>query len=242
MATLWSVIKGVGDPVELARDPFSIRAAADESAAAPRRGGLDPQILTQQLDAWEAGTSGHSMNLSVKGTSSRLDESLAQAAQAHRFWISAFCALRVYYAAFLRFPFRFGWPFLGFALLVAGSVWYGIGPAGLNFATSWRPWIVVGRFAIVGAVATLFYCATRGNRARLWHRINLLALKDARNAIVQATIAQASVADENALMQRVLAKADKFLQQDDAASGKADRTVLRLGMFRVSKVDHSRRA
>jgi len=239
--TLWSVLK-VGEPVELARDPFSIRAAAEESAAAPRRGGLDPNVLTQQLDEWEESISARSMNLSVKGNSDRLHENLTQAAQTRRFWCSALRSLRVYYAALLRFPFRFVWPLLGFPLFMAGTVWYATGPAELKFATSWRPWAVVGLFALAGAIATLFYCVTRGNRARLWHRINLVALKDARNAIGEAKSAHASVAAENVLLHRILTNADKFLQQDHAAPDKADRTVLRLGRFRVSKVDHSRRA
>jgi hypothetical protein len=222
--TLWSVLK-VGEPVELARDPFSIRAAADESAAAPRRGGLDPDVLTQQLDEWEESISARSMNLSVKGNSDRLHENLTQAAQTRRFWFSALRSLHVYYAALLRFPFRFVWPLLGFPLFMAGIVWYATGPAELKFATSWRPWAAVGMFAIVGAIATLFYCVTRGNRARLWHRINLVALKDARNAIGEAKSAHASVAAENVLLHRILTNADKFLQQDHAAPDKADGTA-----------------
>ncbi|MCY0906199.1 hypothetical protein [Arthrobacter sp. H14-L1] len=234
VVTLWSVLKDVGEPVELARDPFSIRAAADESAAAPRRAGLDPDVLEQQLDEWEASISARSMNLSVKGTSDRLAENLTQAAQTRRFWLAAFRSLQVYYAALLRFPFRFGWPLLGFAVFMAGIVWFAIGPAELKVATSWRPWAAVGLLAIVGAIATLFYCVTRGNRARRWHRINLDALKDARKAIGEAKGAHALVAAENVLLQRILTNADKFLQQDHSAPAKADRTVLRFGRFRVS--------
>lgn len=234
-ATLWSTLKDVGEPVELARDPFTIRAAAEESALAPSRGGLDPEALGKQLDEWNENISARSMNLSVMGASGRLHRSLTQGAQTRAFWLSVIRSLQVYYAALLRFPFRFVWPILGFLLFIAGIVWFAIGPAELPFTTSWRPWAAVGLFAIVGAILTLFYCITRGNRARLWHRINLVALEEARNAIVEAKKAHALAAAENTLFQRVLKMADKFLQQDHTASAKAERTIMQLGRFRVSK-------
>lgn len=233
--TLWSTLKDVGEPMELARDPFTIRAAAEESASVPRSGGLDPDALAKQLDEWNENISARSMNLSVKGASDRLHRSLTQGAQTRAFWLSVIRSLQVYYAALLRFPFRFAWPILGFLLFIAGIVWFAIGPAELPFTTSWRPWAAVVLFAMVSSIPILFYCTTRGNRARLWHRINLVALEEAQNAIVEAKKAHASVAAENTLLQRVLTMADKFLQQDHAASAKAERTIMRLGRFRVSK-------
>lgn len=233
--TLWSTLKDVGEPVELARDPFSIRAAAEESSTAPRSAGLDPDVLTKQLNEWSTNISARSMNISAKGASDRLNRSLKQGAETGTFRLSMRRSLQVYYAALLRFPFRFAWPILGFLVFIAGITCFAFGPAELPFTTSWKPWFAVGLLAIVGAISTLFYCMARGNRARLWHRINLVALVDARNAIAEAKKAHASVAAENALLQRVLAKADKFLQQDHATSDKTDRTIVRLGKFRFSK-------
>lgn len=234
-ATLWSTLKDVGEPIELARDPFSIRAAAEESASAPRSGGLDPEILAKQLNEWNKNISARSMNLSVKGASDPLLRSLTQGAQTGKFWLSVLRSLQVYYAALHRFRFRFAWPILGFLIFLSGTLLFAIGTVELPFATSWKPWAVVGGCILIGALITLFYCAARGNRARLWHRINLVALEEAQNAIDKAKMAHASAAAEDVLLQRVLTRADKFFQQDHAASAKTERTIMRLGRFRVSR-------
>ncbi|MGP4969105.1 MULTISPECIES: hypothetical protein [Glutamicibacter] len=234
-ATLWSTLKDVGEPVDLARDPFTIRAAAEESVLEPHNGRLDPEVLAKQLDEWNENISARSMNLSVKRTSQRLHRSLNQGAQTRTFWLSILRSLQVYYAAILRFPFRFIWPIFGLLAVTSGIVWFAIGFAKLPFATSWKPWAVVGLLTLAGVIFTLFYCATRGNRARLWHRINLVALEDARNAIVKAKATHASVTAENELLQRVLTKADKFLQQDHAAPARTGRIIMRFGRFSVSK-------
>lgn len=234
VVTLWSLLRDAGEPETLARDPFSIRAAADESAANPWRGGLDPEVLTYRLNEWEDSISAHSMNLSVKGTSSLLETYLNKPTQKGGSSFSLLHCLKIYYAALLRFPWKFCWPLLGFTILLIGIVGFVIGPTELKFATSLRPWAVIGGFVVGGAVATIFYCAARGNRARLWHAINLVALEKAREAISEAQSAHTSARDQNLLLQKVLLNANKFLQQDSTALHNDERTILRLGKFRLS--------
>jgi len=239
--TLLSVLKDVGEPAELARDPFTIRAAADEFSANPRRAALDPDVLTRQLDQWAGCISARSMNLSSKTKSPRLDSSLTRAAETHGFWPSIPQSLRVYYAACLRFPFRIAWPVLGYALYVIGIVQFAVADAALDFTTSWRPWAAVAIFLVIGMAATLFYGAARGNRARLWHRINRDALDHAREAISAAKSAHRSVEAEDALLRRVLKRADRVLQEGQLAPEPAARTFFRLGRLRVSIVEGARR-
>ncbi|MEP7763931.1 hypothetical protein [Sanguibacter sp. 25GB23B1] len=233
-ATLWSALKSVGEPAELARDPFTIRAAADESAANPRHRALDPDFLTQQLDDWAKHISTHSLNLSAKASSPRLDQSLNRAAQEHGFWLPVLYSLDIYRAALLEFPVRFSGPLLSFALFAGGTVCFAVDFAGPESTTSSRPWAATALFMTVGAALTVFYCTTRGNRARLWHRIHLVALDDARQAIDRARAAHESVASEDALLRRVLGSADGFLQQKQGAPETDTRVIFRLGRFRVS--------
>lgn len=231
--TLRAVLKGVGEPAELARDPFTIRAAADEYSANPRRGSLDPSFLEERMDEWEQYISARAMNIAVEKDSPRLARALTGAAAQSGFWRSVVASLHVYFAALLRFPFRFAWPLLGFLLLSAGVIWYAVGDAGLDFATSWRPIAAVVIFVVGSVAVTLFYCATRGNRARLWHRINLVAVADARKAIDSALRAHTSVTTEDAVLQRVIQRADSFLQDERAGRAKAG-FVFNLGKFRVA--------
>src|SRR5699024_11428958 len=69
--------------------------------------------------------------------------------------------------------------------------------------SSWRPWAAVAIFLVIGMAATLFYGAARGNRARLWHRINRDALDHAREAISAAKSAHRSVEAERSEERRV---------------------------------------
>lgn len=74
LLSLGTVFKNLGEPRELARDPFTICAAAEESAANPRRAELDPDTLTLQLEYWEKYIGSHSLNPSMKVSSSRLEQ------------------------------------------------------------------------------------------------------------------------------------------------------------------------
>lgn len=122
MVTLRLVLDGVGEPKELTRDPFSMRAAAEEIIKHPRQAALGTDDLEQQLDEWEQYISARSMSLSSSKTSERLDRNLNRAAKKLGFWASTWCSYCVYQSAVLRFPFRFGWPLLGFAFHMSGAV------------------------------------------------------------------------------------------------------------------------
>ena len=232
MVTLRLFLKGVGEPTELTRDPFTIRAAAEESAAHPRQSTLGVDVLNQQLCDWKRYISAHSMDLSARRASDRLDRELHRAKKKQGFWTAMWLSFRIYYAASLRFPFRFGWPLLGFTLYGCGVVWFAVGVAELDFTGSSRPWFVVALHLGIAAAVTLFYFIMRGNRARLLHRIHLDAFVDAREAIEKAKEAHSAVKDEDALLQRVIDHADSFFRHT-APNPKAH-TIFRLGRFRVS--------
>lgn len=232
--TLHLFLKDFGEPAELARDPSTIRAAADESAANPRGGSLDPDFLTHQLNQWSEYISACSMNLSVKKKSELLDRSLERAAEAHGFWSLVARSFNVYWAAFLAFPTRFMWPLIGFGLFALGTISIAVGDAGLDFTSSARPWIVLILLLTTGAAITVFYCAARGNRARLWYQVNLIGLKDAENAIDAAKAAKVSVEVEDAVLKRVLIRADTFLQQTGTSPDSEPRFLFHFGRIRVS--------
>lgn len=232
-ATLRAVLKGVGEPSELARDPFAIRAAAEEYASNPRRGTLEPSFLEQRMDEWRKFISTRSMNITADKSSRTLDVVLANASGQRTFWRSVIASVHVYFVAFIRFPFRLGWPFLGFVLLTVGIIWFAVGEFGPRFTQSWGPIVAIAILTAPSAVVTLFYCATRGNRARLWHRINLVAVDDARKAIDAAAEARDAVKAEDAVLQRVLERADMFLQDEPVAHGRP-RAALLLGCIRIT--------
>jgi hypothetical protein len=231
--TLGVFLKGVGEPAELARDPFTIRAAADEYSTDPRRGPLEPSLLQQRLDEWTEYISTRSMNLAAKKKSLRLERILAGAAKQQTFWCSVGASLYVYLAVLLRFPFRFGWPFLGFVLVAVGAILWAVGEEERDFATSWRLFVTIAVLAVSNAVVALFYCATRGNRARLWHRINLAAVDDARKAIDVARNADVAVKAEDAVLRRVIERANKFFEGEQAAPANLGVTFT-LGMFHIA--------
>lgn len=233
--TLGGLLKGVGDDLELASKPVTIRAAAKESALNPRRATLGPEILSQQLDEWNQRIFVHSLDSSAKkSTSSRLDRQLTRAADTHGFWSSISLSLQVYFAAFLRFPFRFGGPLLNFLVLSLSIVWYELCYAGFDFIAPWWPGLGVSLLVGLGLVVTLFYAVTRGNRARLRHLVNLKAVAKAREAIEDALDAYRVVADEEARLRRVLTRADEFFQKEQAARETGAHVLFSLGRLRVS--------
>lgn len=188
---LSAVVKGVGEPKELARDPFTIRAAAEEFAADPRRSPLDPNFLTQRVDEWEKLMSTRAMNITAEKASPQLEKVLERALAQNGFWHCVAASWRIYLAALARFPLRFCWPLVSFVMLSTGTIWYAIAGAELDFFSSWRPWFAVGVFVIPSAAIVLFYAAARGNRARLWYRVYVEALAHARDAIRDAHDADA---------------------------------------------------
>ncbi|MDA4894228.1 hypothetical protein PFZ55_45965 [Streptomyces sp. MS2A] len=232
--TLRSALKGVGEPAALAKDPFTIRAAADEYVTQPREALLTPQVLTTQLAGWAAQIPARSLNVSADVESHRLTEALDRAADAtgvRAIWPS----FRVYVAALSRFPFRFGWPTLGLTVFCIGVLWYAFAFADFETRNPWAPVLASAIMISIGAFLTALYGVARGNRARLWHRVNRRALIDARDAIRRAEQARAVVVEEDARMQRVLTRADDYLRQHTPGSAPGGkRTVLRL---RVGRLD-----
>ncbi|WP_104088092.1 hypothetical protein [Cryobacterium sp. N19] len=236
MITLRAFLNGVGEPAELARDPFTIRAAAEEYSADPRRGPLDPSFLQHRMNEWTQYISTRALNIAADKNSPNLDRVLLEAAKQRKFWRSVAASLHVYFAAFVRFPLRFAWPLLGFVLLPVGAVWSVVSETELDF-TRWSSFAAVAAMLVVSVVpsatVTLFYCATRGNRARLWHRTLLVGVNDAHKAIDDALSAHTAIATEDAVLQRFLERAHIFLQADQSARAKSNVTFS-LGMFDIA--------
>lgn len=250
--TLRAAFKGVGEPSELASDPFTIRAAAEEYAADPRRGTLDPTLLDARLNDWIAFIPTRAMNISstrgMKKSSkirSKLLGKVLDAASEKKSWRGGIGAsTRVYFAALRRFPFRFMWPLIGFLLLETGVFLFAFAEAELDFSSSYRPYLALAVALVLPAISTLFYCTARGNRARLWHRVNLVAVVDARESISVARQAQEEITAENDRIKRVLQSADDFLKRqnsevevqpesDPATEVQPERSLV-LGALRVS--------
>ncbi|MDO5646243.1 MAG: hypothetical protein Q4G21_11245 [Dermabacter sp.] len=248
---LQQILEGVSEHPEIANNPFTICAKAEEITTNPHREELNSDNLALQLNEWEKYIGTHSLNLSVKVDSpclerrrqqhlekrivereERLKRRLEQASQAQGFR-SAICrSLHVYGTALRWSLIRFGWPLLGFTLSMVGAVWYAIGPAELNFTASWMRWAFVASVATLSAVPTLFYCVMRGNRAQLLYRRNLREIDDARKAIDSAATAHAEVAEEEARFKRALARAELFRNYTKSRSNVHSHR--RISKFRVS--------
>jgi hypothetical protein len=211
---------------ELARDPFAIRAAAEEFALNPRDGALKPELLRQRLSYWESHMSARSLNLSVDRRSDSLDRSLREASTVTGFLAAVRDSLRVYRAAIRCFPLRFGSPLMGFPLFALGV----LGVAFLDGSPSGSSprWINMIAFLLAGLLVALFYCAARGNRARRWHRIHQCGLEQAEQAL------RSQVAAEDETLRRVLRRADIFLsEQRDQIPHAAEHQLFRVGRFRL---------
>ncbi|MEV8183427.1 hypothetical protein [Specibacter sp. NPDC078692] len=256
--TLRAAFKGVGEPGELARDPFTIRAAAEEYAADPLRGTLDPTFLDKNLTEWEAFIATRAMNISStrdenksstgdesvssEDKSARLHEVLDDAAKAKSFFPCIGHSICVYFAALCRFPFRFMWPFLGPLFLAVGIGLATFTEVKIDSDSSFHACaVIVGSVAlavtivlVTTALPTLIYFAARGNRARRWHRVNLTAVEEARESISTARQAYESIKVENAMIKRVLQSADNFLKRPIPATEVQPERALVLGALRVS--------
>jgi hypothetical protein len=224
--TLRAAFKGVGEPGELARDPFTIRAAANEYAADPRRGTLDPTFLNERLSEWVTYISTRAMNISStrvmnessKMRSDRLGGVLDKGSKVDEFWRGIRSSICVYFVALSRFPFRFMWPLLGPLVLAAGVALYMLTESKLDVGSSIRPYFGASVLMALALVLTLIYCAARGNRARLWHRVNLTAVEDASKSISAAQLAHGAIKLDDARIERVLQSADVFLKRQSLAT------------------------
>ncbi|MFF3037073.1 hypothetical protein [Arthrobacter citreus] len=234
--TLRLLLKDAGEPAELVREPFSIRAAANESAENPRKKSkdIDPDFLDEQLKNWLEHASARSMNVSVNKKSTRLDQTLGRAAEAKNFWSATLLSLEVYFVALRVFPSRFIWSLLSFALFMVGVLWFAVFESGLNFLTSWRPWTAVIVLLCGSAAISVLYCAARGNRARLWHKVNLIGLKEARVAIEEAKEARASVRSQDEMLSRVIQRADRFLSRKRRVSDSNAHLLFNVGRIQLS--------
>lgn len=231
--TLKTVLKGTGQPDELARDPFSIRAAAEEYSENPRAAAASPDLLSRRLDEWEEFISVRSMGYSADRQGRHLEECLRRAANA-RGWSSAIIlSLRVYIEALRRFPPRSSWPVWGFLILSAGAIGYATIEVRLNFIQSWRPWLAVAVFVMIGAISVIYYAVARGNSARLWHRIYTTALVEAREAITSARDAQASLIATEADRIQMEERFKEFLQNNSRLKSRGKTVCISLGKFQI---------
>lgn len=231
---LRSAMKGAGDPSELVDNPFAIRAAAKEYSDDPRRGRLNPDFLTERLDEWERSMPRHSLNIAKDVDASRVKKRLDKAADISGIWRWIGSSLAVYYSALIKFPMRFAWPLLGTFVFLVGSTLYGFVYANIEVKHWWGPVNVMVIFVAIAVVPTLIYCVARGNRARLWHRINRKAVKDARTALDCAQNSKASIEEEDAVLRRVLERSDIFLAHHQYASEASGSRTLQIGRLQIT--------
>ncbi|EFG47824.1 hypothetical protein HMPREF0183_0901 [Brevibacterium mcbrellneri ATCC 49030] len=228
------VMNRVGDPSELVDNPFAIRAAAKEYSDDPRQGCLNPDFLTERLDEWESSMPRHSLNIAKEVDASRVTKSLDTAADVNGMWRWIGTSLAVYKSALIKFPMRFGWPLLGAFFFLTGSSWYGLVYANVEIKHWWYLIIVMVIDLAIAVMPTLIYCVARGNRARLWHRINRKAVKDARTALACAQNSKASIEEEDAVLRRVLERSDTFLAHHQYASKTSGSIILQLGRLQIT--------
>ena len=129
---------------------------------------------------------------------------------------------------------RFAWPLLGALMFLAGSTWYGFVFADIEVKYWWGPVRAVVVIVAIAVVPTLIYCVARGNRARLWHRVNRKAVEDARTALECAQNSKASVEEEDSVLRRVLERSDKFLAHHQCVSEASGSRILQLGRLKIT--------
>lgn|GEM_PF-5502555 len=239
--TLRSALKNAGDPADMARDPFTIRAAADEYASAPRRALLEPGLLRSQLEEWEGNIVARSLGLAGSAQSPLLRRHLDAAAAANGVGAALPLSLKLYFAACRRFPIRLGWSVIGGGAFVVGAVLVVIAELDAGWMASWRTWAGLAVLALIsGAVMALvvaFYGWARGNRARLWHAIYLRALLDARRAVGRADAAYVDLGRDRARTLRILDRADAFFETLEPRDRVEPRVLLQVGPFQLVLVE-----
>lgn len=216
--TIGMALKRGVQAAEIARNPFTIRAAAEEYANDPRRAPVGPETLSQNLEIWTQYRSARSFNLELNAEAPKLDATLDSTICSRGFWSALLDSLAVFLFAVARFPFRFGWPIIGHILLPTSII--GIVITGETLAPSAAPRLLT-MFALTMCLSTfsvLFYGTARGNRARLWHRVNHSGKLEAQSAIVKAAAIQDEIRTQEDLQKRVLEEADRLLS-NSAADG-----------------------
>lgn len=207
--TINLALKGGAQAAELARNPFTIRAAAEEFTDDPRYGPVDPGTLSENLKDWTRNRSAHAFNLDRDIDCSDFDKKLDSSAKMSK-WPGLKSSLKIYYLSVRRMPFRFGWPLIGPALLLV-SVFVKIlidqdlDSSGVS--QWWRPLL---NALLFGMISVLFYGTARGNRARLWHRVYQIGRVRAEAAVAEAEKEQDAIRTEDERLKRVLREADKF--------------------------------
>lgn len=243
---LFAGAKGVGEPEEVARGPFAIRAAADEYASDPRRAPLDPRFLRERLRSWDKMRAFYSLNISVKDEkgdvrphiSKRLGDELATAAQARGVWSATRASLRVYRVAYRRFPTRLGGPIHNFVLYAFTMILF------FSYRTvAQHAPLFVGAAAatmaiFLGAIVTMARCAARGNRARLWHKVYNVAAAEAHEAVTSAEAVQMDLETRETRLWTVITRLERFLERASelSATPQACRqeTSIEVGSLRVT--------
>lgn len=231
--TIGMALKRGVQAAEIARNPFTIRAAAEEYADDPRRAPIGPEALSQNLEVWTQYRSARSLNLDLNAEAPKLDATLDSTICSRGLWSALLDSLTVFLFAVARFPFRFGWPIIGLILLPTSVI--GIVITGQALAPSAVPRLLA-MFALtmgLSAFSVIFYGSTRGNRARLWHRVNHSGKLEAQKAIEKAAAVQDEIRTEEDLQKRVLEEADRLLSNSVAYGPPQNAFALSFGRIRV---------
>ncbi|MGO3658799.1 MAG: hypothetical protein ACTJFS_15825 [Micrococcaceae bacterium] len=198
--------------------------------------------MQRRLDTWEENIAIHALNASPRAHAKRrrrpdvgkLQETLAEATQASGIGSAIWQSARVYVRGLRIFPWRLAWPVGAFVLFTVGVAWglpteTGIGLEFSELSTGARV-ILIG----AGLVVIVASCITRGNRARLWHRVNVQAVVDARVAVVNAQNKRVEMEHEREQLKRAIGLADSFFGGATADSeAEQFRVIARVGAFEL---------
>lgn len=204
-------LRRVGDPADLLRDPWAIRAAAQESAAGVS-GSLDPDELRKALDQWSTMRSARSLGVTRDLRSPFLDaafEASRRERSSRRRRDAWKRACMVYLAAAVRLPWSFAWPFAG---LLAAEV--GLGMVLVTFELNfWQTALVLLVLLTVSVIPVYFHAIVLGLRALRLDALHESAVDEAAEAVAEAEAARTD------------------LEKDRV---RADRFILRIGSLRIS--------
>lgn len=221
---------------ELARNPFTIRAAAEEYTTDPLRGPVEPKTLSQNLSEWTQYRAARSLQIESDVKAPRLDKVLDNTIDSHGFWSALLDSLKIFIFAVVRFPLRFGWPVVCLFFVPVASI--GVISTGKEIAGAAVPRLIAIALVAVGLamLSVIVYGVARGNNARLWHRVNRKASLAAEVSIAKAATAHDRVKAENELRKRVLKEADRLFKDSSLSESRSSLFTLSLGRIRVELV------
>jgi hypothetical protein len=215
---------GSGDASELARDPLSIRAAAEAFKVSNGSAGVNPSTLDENARKWREDIVSHTMNVRKKSRSFKRKKSLRRLAyrlfrssrEARSFQIWTYCL--IFLEAIVLYPLSFFLFYVHILLSAAGAVSFVIVLFGdYSVPLTWAI-IIAGLGCLVNVLTMLFYGAFRGGRAVRWHSIYVEELMAAHAAIREASVRVSSKITDRQMLENITERLESISQYVEAAN------------------------